>query len=324
MRGRAGFTLLEMLIAVAITAALVATAVQIYLNITRHQERARGGVRRDRNAQVFLDRLERELWGALLVVKTGETDRLSHPWVFVGIDRFGASHESDALIFITRSPARAEGIYRAYGLRRVSYSVETNADDALELVRREDALPEGMSKEIPATEGQPVLTDLASFSLRYLPDETAGLEATELRWQSSYEPAEESDLEWRESWDSTDIAFLDRLPEAVEVSVRLWEQDESGETVEGDEHLRVIELRVRPFDLEALREGPDAGDGTDCETPASCVAAFHELVDAAPADVPQDIWDELERSDEECFDPESEVAALLRGLGGDPDAECAP
>ncbi len=52
----AGLTLLEIIIAIAITGLLVTTAVQIYLGIMQAQERASRGLRRDRAVQVFLDR----------------------------------------------------------------------------------------------------------------------------------------------------------------------------------------------------------------------------------------------------------------------------
>ena len=90
LRSRAGFTLLELLIALGITALLVTAAVQAYVSISEAQERARGGHNRDRSALVLLDRIERELEGSMLVVRSEREDRLGHPYVFIDDD--GSTH----------------------------------------------------------------------------------------------------------------------------------------------------------------------------------------------------------------------------------------
>ena len=97
MRRGNGFTLLEMLIVIGITAMLVTAAVQAHLGIRRAQTRAAQGLHRERAAEVLLDRLERELVGTVLIVRPTEVDRLSHPYVFFGEDYFESDADADAL-----------------------------------------------------------------------------------------------------------------------------------------------------------------------------------------------------------------------------------
>ncbi len=238
-RGSPGFTLLEMLIVVGITALLVTAAVQAHLGIRHAQERVAAGLRRERTAEVFLDRLERELNGTLLVVRPSGVDRLSHPFLFFAEDRFESDVDTAAFRFVTRTPARAGPRALAPGLRMVTYGVFTSEDrGGLDLYRQEDPLPGGLEKEIALPEGRIALDGVSTFQVRYLDDEGG----------------------WKDDWDSTDIALLDRLPTEVEVTLALDEQSPEGERVAGPDHTRVITLPVRPFDLDALRGGGGASD----------------------------------------------------------------
>ena len=249
-RARAGFTLLELLIAIGVTAMLVTAAVQAYVSISRAQERALGGQARDHTARVLLDRIERELEGSLLVVRSEEEDRLGHPYLFIGDDRVFGTGDSDALRFITLTPARAPGAEINGGIRMVSYGLQPGEGEGLDLLRVEEPLPRGLEKRISLEDGQVVVEQVASFRLRYQNEDTG---------------------EWVERWDSTDIALLDQLPEAVEISVQLYEPKEDEQPEPGLEQQRVARLRMRPFDrkqlLRALEddedEEEDAGDEFD-------------------------------------------------------------
>ncbi len=231
LRSRAGFTLLELLIALGITALLVTAAVQAHVSISAAQERARGGHNRDRSALVLLDRIERELEGTMLVVRSEREDRLGHPYVFIGEDRVFGSGDSDAIRFITLTPARPPGGEISGGIRMVSYGVEPSADEGFDLLRQEEPLPDGLEKRIFLDEAQVVIEQMASFQLRYQDGETG---------------------EWVERWDSTDLSLLDQLPQAVEVTVQLYQTNEDEELEPGQEHQRVAYLRIRPLDREQL------------------------------------------------------------------------
>ncbi len=254
-RGSPGFTLLEMLIVVGITALLVTAAVQAHLGIRRAQERVSAGLRRERTAEVFLDRLERELNGTLLVVRPSGVDRLSHPFLFFAEDRFESDVDTAAFRFVTRTPARAGPRALAPGLRMVTYGVFTSEDrGGLDLYRQEDPLPGGLEKEIALPEGQLALDGVSTFRVRYLDDEGG----------------------WKEDWDSTDIALLDRLPTEVVVTLALDEESPDGELVPGPDHTRTITLPVRPIDFEKLRgaaeaaNDPDSSEDEDDESDPDC------------------------------------------------------
>ncbi len=238
LRSRSGFTLLELLIALGITALLVSAAIQAYISISNAQERARGGQDRDRSALVLLDRIERELEGSILVVRSDEQDRLGHPYLFIGEDRVFGSGDSDAIRFITLTPARSPGERASGGIRMVSYGVEPGEDEGLDLLRQEEPLPDGLQKRILLDDAQVVMEQMASFRLRY---------------------QEEGSGEWVERWDSTDLSLLDQLPEAVEVTVQLYQTNQNEELEPGPEHQRVARLRIRPFDREQLLEKREAG-----------------------------------------------------------------
>ena len=260
--GRDGFTLLEMLIAVAVTALLVTTAVRAYLQIVRAQERQMGSLGRDRTAEVFLDRFERELGGALLIVLPEDGERLDHPYLFIGSDAFGATGEADGLRFVSRTPIRAAGAREPERLRLVGYGLVSNPVLGLDLMRREDALPPSLSLELPIWDGQVVLEDVLSFGLRYR-DDGGG--------------------EWRDTWDSTDVALLDQLPLEVEVTLQLEESDESGEPIPGRDHSRVLRLPVRPIDIAALRSRAMGGEG--CVTVNECLRIVAEEIELDPVEI---------------------------------------
>lgn len=231
-REGAGFTLLEMLVVIGILALLVITAVSAHLGIRNAQERAARGLERGRVAETFLDRFERELNGTLLLVKDRGADRLAHPFVFVGRDRFEAEADTDAVRFVTRSPARSSQGGGDVGLRMVTYVAASDLGGELRLLREENVLPEGLQKEPEVEEGQVVLDGLVSFRLAFLDPESS---------------------EWVDGWDSTDVAQLDRLPSSVDVHVVLLEKDATGELYEGPEHARVVRLPVPPVDIAKLR-----------------------------------------------------------------------
>ncbi len=107
-----GFTLLEILIAISITALLVMAAIQAHLGIMRAQQRATGGIHRDRAAEILLDRLERELTGAFLITKPATIARAAHPYLFLGADVFDEERDADSLRFVTTPYLRERRVCR--------------------------------------------------------------------------------------------------------------------------------------------------------------------------------------------------------------------
>ncbi len=232
----AGFTLLEILITIAIMSMLITAAVQAFQSITLAEERAHAGVGRARSAQVLLDRMERELVGTVLVPQLEQEEPIPQPYVFMASDRTTQNSDSDAVRFVTLTATRTPGSAPPSGPRVVTYAVreaeldlqdELHESGRLELVRQEDPLSDVPDREIIMRDGQVVAEDVASFGLRYKSDSEA----------------------WLDGWDSTDASRLDEVPLSVEVAVRLWEQNPDGDFVHGEEYSRTIELPLRPADF---------------------------------------------------------------------------
>lgn len=303
LRARAGFTLLEMLISIAVTALIVMTAVQAYRSITRAQEQQAGTLDRERSAQVLLDRLEQELSGTLLVKQPQDADPLQQTYLFYGVDVPSPSGDGDAVRFVTLSPARAPGAPALVPPRMVTYAAVSNDDVGFALVRREAPRPPALDKAIDVQDGQVVLEDLLEFKLSYVLEETG----------------EELPV-----WDSSEVGLRDSLPSAVNASVTLFELDESGEVVPGPAHERMIPLPMRPIDLEELRAaaaGAGAAGGA-CLTGAECAAKFGALLEAATPEQRAKLDAELQARAQQCFEPSSPLADVLRDLGADVDSEC--
>lgn len=294
-----GFTLLEMLIAVAVTALLVTVTVQAYLGITAAQERAGAGLDRNRAADVFLDRFERELSAALLIVPAKDEQRRDHPYVFVGTANLAESGDADGVRFVTTNPARPAGALRGSGLRLVEYATESTLDFGIQLLRHEQPLAEGRWADPAGSDASVVLDEVASFGLSFQREDTGT---------------------WHEAWDSTDVAFLDDLPARVEVKLTLYEPTPEGDWVEGDEHERTVELPVRPIDIEALRSGRERAD---CLTVADCFGRYQSLLEGIDPEFLAELTAGLDMT--ACWSASGDAAdALFDALGVDPQEECGP
>lgn len=301
---RAGFTLLEMMISIAVTALIVMTAVQAYRSITHAQEQQAGDVDRERSAAVLLDRLEQELSGALVIKQPEDADPATQTYLFYGVDNPSPSGDGDAIRFVTLSPARAPGAPTLVPPRMVTYAATSNLDFGFSLVRREEARPAALAKAIDVSDGQVVLENVAEFKLDYVIDQTG---------------------EEIPAWDSTDVGLRDNLPVSVNASVTLFDVDENGEIVPGPPHERVIPLPIRPIDLAKLRaDAAGLRQGAKCLTGADCVAKFSAVLEGATPEQKAKLDAELQASAQQCFEATSGLANALRDLGADVDSECKP
>lgn len=297
MRRCTGFTLLEMLVAIGLTAALVLAAYQIFRQVTLAHERARPDRQRDLTAAVFLDRFERELVGTTLVKKPEGTERPLFPWVFFAEDRVFGSNDSDALRFITQTPARAPGAPRP-GLRVVSYAVapaesafSEDGEERLDLFRAERILPAALRKSVDLDEALAVLEDVHRFELRFRDERTS---------------------EWHAAWDSTDLAMLDSLPRSVEVTITLVERDLLGGRAPGEEHTRVVQLPMRPFSVEpeAQRTQDSCPDGPTID---ECLELYQDALDAKSEEEQRRVYDAADATPLGCWlepSPSPQLAIL--------------
>jgi prepilin-type N-terminal cleavage/methylation domain-containing protein len=288
-----GFTLLEMLAVIALTALVLTAAADYYLDLSRASNEAALQIQGTRRAARLLDRMVRELESSVLVVKPDEVDPIRHPWVFLA-EADNASEGAQRVKFVTRSHRPPAQALREQDLAMVSYVAEDDGDGGLVLWRAASPhLPEELDLSFPRDErdGAQVLSqDLAAFGLQFLTEEG----------------------EWVARFDSSQLLHSGQLPRAAKIELAFLEQDDLGEWVEGPPYERTAVLRLRPLDIEAEleaaeelaagrgdeeegEENADGEDEADCVKVSACQA--HPLFDAA-----------VDR-----FDPSPEVLVDLLG-----------
>ncbi len=288
--GRAGFTLIEMLAVVGFTAVLMLFAVDFYIEITRASQAATAQTRSGRRAAAILDRIARDLEGAVLVQKPEELDPLSHPWIFLAEDRGGAEG-AERLKFVTRSRLLRSAAPHESDLEVVAYVVRPGEDEGIELLRwSSPRLPEELDRSFPAGEvdGAVRFADgLASFGVTFMDDSS----------------------QWKSEWDSSTLTDSSELPLAAEISLAILTQDDLPEGESPRLYQRRVLLPMRPFDLEALlAAGPGAeGEEEDEERDGECVATVSECIAKNPAAFAllratnPDIGDSIDAISDQCW-----------------------
>jgi prepilin-type N-terminal cleavage/methylation domain-containing protein len=231
---RAGFTLIEVLAAMLLTAVVLGVALDVYVDVSRQSARAQNHTREIRRATAILDRLAREFESVVLVKRPPETaDPLDHPWLFLGESERGGAG-ADHLKFVIRGhEPRASAVHES-DLAVVAYALRpARDDDTLELVRwSSPRLPETLDRRIPEDEsdGARLLADgLADFGVTFV-DEQGGR---------------------RSSWDSSLLVESGELPVAVEIEVAFADPD-ADFGAEPRRYQRRALLRVRPIDTAEL------------------------------------------------------------------------
>jgi len=306
MSRQAGFTLLEIMVAVLIMAILLTFTFQAYRGIESSYQRVGNSTSRDRAARIVLDRLERELVGSVLVEREKNIDPLLHPYFFYGASKPYAESEGDELRFVTRTPLRAPGA-PPVGLEIVTYgAIPSQTGAGLALLRQAEPLPPQLAKEIVWTEPEVVVDNVALFLARY---HTAEGDAAE-------------------NWDSTGVEKLDQLPDELVLTVSLLETGEDGQMVAGPEYTRTVELPVRPFKLSPEGGEDDATACGDGMTVKQCVESFRSQIDGASTSLASAITQAQSQVSDKCWSSEQPTAALQRlkvlmgGVPGFDSSEC--
>lgn len=305
-RSAAGFTLLELMVAVVIMAIVLTFSFQAYRGIESSYQRVGNSTSRDRAARILLDRLERELVGSVLVQREEGTDPIFHPYFFFGQVKAYSEWEGDELRFVTRTPLRTPGS-PPVGLEVVTYgAVPSQTGAGLALLRQAEPLPLQLAKEIVWTAPEVVVDNVALFLARY--------------HSEVGEPTE--------GWDSTGAEQLDQLPSQLVVTVSLLEAGADGQLAPGPELTRVIELPVRPFKLKpegAEDEAAACGEGM---TVKQCVETFASQIDAASTSLASAIKQAQTTVTDTCWNPEQpssglqRLKVLLGGVPGFDASEC--
>ncbi len=302
----AGFTLLEIMVAVLIMSIVLTFAFQAYRGIESAYQRVGTTTSRERAARIVLDRLERELVGTVLVEREQNIDPLFHPYFFFGNAKPYGDSEGDELRFVTRTPLRAPG-GPPVGLEIVTYgAVPSQTGAGLALLRQAEPLPAQLAKEIVWTEPEVVVDNVALFIARY--------------------HTEEGDAS--EGWDSTGVEKLDKLPKELVLTVSLLETGADGQLAPGPEFTRVVELPVRPFKLAPEGAEDDAKACGEGMTVKQCVESFRSQIDTASTSLASAITQAQAQVSDKCWSSEQPSAALQRlkvlmgGVPGFDASEC--
>ena len=236
---------------VALISFVFFVALNFYIDLSRASTRASDHTRGVRRASAILDRVARDIEGALLLVKPPEMDPFAFPWIFLGQAQLGGD-ASERLKFITQNhdPTRTDAAET--NLATVAYMVESGPDNSVSLYRwTSPRLPERLNKDFPR-EG-----DDGSFLL-----------AEGLRYFGFNFLSEEGEL--YSEWDSSTLLQSSALPLAVEIRLSLMAERTSDEE-EPPVYRRRVLIPIRPLDLAALADpnsplfgnGEEEGDGDE-------------------------------------------------------------
>lgn len=289
-RSQRGFTLIEMLAVVFLTAVVLTVAIDFYLDLSRASNAAVEKTRHVRRAAVLLDRVARDLESAVLIKKPADTDPLAHPWLFLA-EADDPTAGAERVKFVSRGRQPRDSQRPESDLEMVAWMLVAGDDGDLAL-RRWSApqLPDRLDRSFPPLEESERVADgLASFGIRLLGD----------------------DGQWVGRWDSSQLAGSSELPTAAEISVAFLPEIEGQE--EEPAFVRRVLLPMRPLDLEKMlaangeaagqpTEGDQDGDGVPdeedpdfepdeqaeegeegCVTVGECIARHPELLQAVQA-----------------------------------------
>lgn len=245
MRRRTGFTLIEVLAAVFLTAIVMTVAITFFIDLSNATDAAADKTRDGRHALAVLDRVARDLEGAYLVAKPAERDPLTHPWFFVARNEEGQP-AADRVEFITRHHRPRNPYDHGSDIAVVTWLLQPAPDGpGYELLRAVvPGLPEGFEEFLsPQDERFMVVADgIEHFGMRFLAEE----------------------LEWVDEWDSSQLERSGLLPRAAEIEISYLPElpddvedfDDFGRLDQADEgayvYLRRIAIPMRPVDVDAM------------------------------------------------------------------------
>jgi type II secretory pathway component PulJ len=229
-----------MLAVVFLMSIVLFVAIDFYLDLSRESTAAAEETRNARRAVVLLDRVARDLEGAVLLTKPPEVDPLAWHWLFLA-DSPDSSAGADRVKFVRRGHESRSSDAPESDLEVVAWFTADAPDGSLELLRWSfPQLPDGNDRDFPTPdEGDLVASGLASFGIRF----------------------EDDTGQWTGRWDSSTLIGSSQLPQAAEIEVSFVTPD--GQDTDGPYRRRVL-LPMRPLDLAAQlakAEGKQAPSG---------------------------------------------------------------
>jgi prepilin-type N-terminal cleavage/methylation domain-containing protein len=235
VKGRGGFTLIEVLAVVLLTGIVVGVALDFYMDLSRASNRAAGVTRESRRTAAVLDRLALDFANAVYVHRPESLDPLAHPWIFLA-ESHGSGLGADRVKFVTRSHDPRRSAAPESDLAVVSYTLRRGLEGGLELWRSETpGLPDGLDREFPAagSPGEALFADgVGAFGLVFRDEQ----------------------LQEQTSWDSSSMVDGSELPQVVEIQLAMTAPGEPAPLEELTIQRRRVPLLVRPYDLQAMFE----------------------------------------------------------------------
>lgn len=223
--GASGFTLLELMLAVVVVGLLLASVYGALSRTTESKEIAEERAEMFSNARQAVLKMASDIEGAL-PPRSG--DRIyfrssggsgSTPSIeFVSMNRggFGVNRVRPGRVLIAYSLDPIQGRRNAFALRREEYlyAAMLAEADGIELPP-----PEEGEEEIPTSQAT-YLLDCPNVASEFnLPGSCMAVTGLRFRYY------DEVVRDWRDEWDSTEDAMLDRLPAAVEIAMLVADKD---------------------------------------------------------------------------------------------------
>jgi Type II secretion system (T2SS), protein J len=294
-----------MLAVIFLMSIVLFVAIDFYLDLSSASNAAAERTRSARRAVGLLDRVARDLEGAVLLQKPEDVDPIAFPWLFVA-ESESADAGADRVKFVRRGHHPNATSTAESDLELVSWIVTPGADGEGDVELRRASwpqLPDALDRSFPTAETSDlVAAGLASFGIQFLGE----------------------DGTWTGRWDSTTLAGASQLPTVAEIEVS-FRTGPGEDDVEGP-YLRRVLLPLRPIDLEAeiaAAEGATAGanprdvdgDGVDDQT-GEPVASDGNDVDGDDVGDAQDGDEAGEMTVAECLAVAPQVVPMLEALGG--------
>jgi hypothetical protein len=244
-----------MLAVIFLMSIVLFVAIDFYLDLSLASNAATDRTRSARRAVVLLDRVARDLEGAVLLKKPEDVDPMAFPWLFVA-DSASSDSGADRVKFVRRGhhPNAASALESDLELVAWIALPDERGEGEVEVRRSSwSQLPESLDRSFPTAENSDLVAGgLASFGIKFIGENG----------------------EWTGRWDSTTLAGSSELPTAAEIEVSFRTGPGEGD-VDGP-YLRRVLLPLRPIDLEEqLAAGAGSagtnprdqdGDGKDDET----------------------------------------------------------
>jgi hypothetical protein len=255
--GRAGFTLLEMLMVVLFTGIVLSFAASFTIDLSHASRDALDETVDLRRATGVLDRVGRDLESATLVKNPEGQDPSQLPWLFFAESR--GMEGADRMHFLARNHRPRSGSLHESDLVEIFYWLAESEDgrgfDLLRLASARPPLPPLLRtyprRDDPGVER--LARHVALFSVRF----------------------QDEDGAWQNAWDSWSPAQSSLLPVGAEIRVALLPdeppEEDDFEAPEPETFTRPIVLALDPLDLEKALGAESAEDKDEDEEDLACV-----------------------------------------------------